>query len=424
MGKRGGMGKVAQLAPSHHRDRLGAPFTGFRRLAGKAGRSDAPQSAMAGGWLSDTPSVPEERPRSKASGHGGRRREPLSACCRLAVGLTVMLAGGCAGSAPSSKQAATAAPSAASAASLPLGLPRAPEAPQPTVWEPPDEELLDEEPLAPLALDDTTEPLAVDDTSTGIYERPMRPEPLDHVCPSGTAPYAEITEGRAEPAPGYGERPGSYGHRFLITAAGRRPAAITAAPSAASAASLPLGLPRAPEAPQPTVWEPPDEELLDEEPLAPLALDDTTEPLAVDDTSTGIYERPMRPEPLDHVCPSGTAPYAEITEGRAEPAPGYGERPGSYGHRFLITAAGRVHNGTTGDVSLNVSSPITVTVDGRGTRLDDVRVSRSVPARGSQSWTASGHYTHYGDRSYWRPQLSAAVERWTWTDYRDRNCPR
>jgi hypothetical protein len=236
----------------------------------------------------------------------GRRRDGLSACCRLAVGLTVMLAGGCAWSAPSSPQAATAAASIASPASLPLGLPRTAEAPQPTVWEPPDEKLLDGEPLAPLALDDTAEPLAVDDGSTG----------------------------------------------------------------------------------------------------------------------GGIYERPMRPEPLDHVCPSGTAPYAEVTKSRAEPAPGYGERPDSYGHRFLITAAGRVHNGTSGDISLNVSSPITVTVDGRGTRLDDVRVSRTVPARGSQSWTASGYYTHYGDPSYWRPQLSTAVERWTWADYRDRNCPR
>jgi hypothetical protein len=241
------------------------------------------------------------------------RREPPG-CRLLAVGLTVMSAGGCAWSAPPSTQAATAAPSTASPASLPLGLPRAPDAPQPTVWGLPDEEPLAGELLAPLVVDDT----------------------------------------------------------------------------------------------------------------APLVVDETAEPLAVDNTSAGggIYARPMRPEPLDHVCPSGTAPYAEVTKSRAEPAPGYGERPDSYGHRFLITAAGRVHNGTTGDVSLNVSLPIAVTVDGGGTRLDEVRVIRTVPARGSQSWTASGYYTHYGDASYWRPRLSTAVERWTWTDYRDRNCPR
>lgn len=206
------------------------------------------------------------------------------------------------------------------------------------------------------------------------------------------------------------------------------------APSSASgatpstSASFALSLP----APPADVVAPP-EAMQGEEPipadfLAPLVLLDAPAPILSEAATTrdgSVYAPPpARPAPIDHVCPSGTAPYAEVTESRAEPAPGYGERPESYGHRYLVTAAGRIYNGTTGDVSLDVSRPITVTVDGRGTRLDDVRVARHVPARTSHSWTASGYYIHYGDASYWRPRLSAVVDRWTWADHRDRDCPR
>lgn len=205
-------------------------------------------------------------------------------------------------------------------------------------------------------------------------------------------------------------------------------AASTAPAASTRASGFPLGLPRAPvEAATPPTA------IRDEEPLpvdlhAPLVLPDAPVP----DATEGVTARggfvysppPAPPQAIDHVCPSGTAPYAEVTESRAEPAPGYGESPESYGHRYLVTAAGRVRNGTTGDVSLDFSRPITVTVDGRGTRLDDVRVARQLPARSSHSWTASGYYTHYGDASYWRPRLSAVVDRWTWADHRDRNCPR
>lgn len=199
-----------------------------------------------------------------------------------------------------------------------------------------------------------------------------------------------------------------------------QPSAAT--PSSPTAAPYPLDLRLDPTVPQAL----PSEGPFPADLLAPLVFDDTAErPLALENGRTGgIYKQPMRPEPVDHVCPSGTAPYAEVRESRAEPAPAYGERPDSYGHRFRVTAAGRVYNGTTGAVSLNPSRPIEVSVDGRGTRLDDVRVSRSISAGGSQSWTASGYYTHYGDATYWRPRLSTAVERWAWSDYRDRDCPR